>query len=676
MKQKYLLILATATSLIAVSVLANLPNPYGLPDRHLLIDSVEQGETVRYAYNTKIPVVVDKDEIVERRTPNSRTVRLPDGDLKVFIDTAEPKYYQDAAGRWWLVAYGETTKERFDAYLTLVPPWEKVSSWVTTRAYAATEFLVSGTSWSTPGDWNNSDNSIECIGSGGDGVSASASVAGGGGGGGAYAKITNVTLSGSISYVVATAGSQSDTYFNGAASSTASISCAGGKDASAATGGAGGSTADSTGTVEYAGGDGGAGQASSANRGGGAGGGSAGPTGAGKAGGNSIADIGNGGAGGGGSNGGSSTAGTDMIDSTTGRAGGQGTSGSGSGAGGASSASGTAGTVGGGGGGSGQPNDGTDKGGDGGCDTAFDATHGACGGGGSGGSSATQAGDGGAGGTYGGGGGGAGKSTDANAVYGTGGAGGQGIIVITYTPAADTTAPTPDPMTFDTAPNDASATSVSMIATTATDSSAPVEYLFGFFACASNGGTGGTASSWQSSASYTDSGLEPNHCYGYKVEARDSLGNRTASSTQAEAYTAANTPGTPTLGSATVSTLALTNDANSNPSANPTTNFAVQVTVTTPTDATWLNKYVDASGDPSVTAVWLTDSQLDSLVIGGLNSATSYSVQVKARNESQEETSFSSAGSGTTLSGEAQSGVDQLFRINGGVRFNGGVRLP
>lgn len=650
MKNKYLLVLATVTSLIAVGVLANLPNPYGLPDRHLLIDSVEQGETVRYAYNTKIPVELDKDEIVERRTANSRTVRLPDGDLKVLIDTAEPKYYQDIAGRWWLVAYGVTTKERFDAYLTLVPPWEKVSLWVATRAYAATEFLTSGTSWSTPVDWNDSNNSIECIGAGGSGQTASAGVAGAGGGGGAYAKVTNVTLSGSISYVVASGGSQNDTYFNGAASSTASISCAAGKNGSGATAGAGGSTADSTGTVEYAGGAGGIGQAVTTNNAAGAGGGSAGPTGAGQAGGDSIVGIGDGGAGGGGSNGGSSTAGGIQVDSTTGSAGGHGTGGTGGGAGGTGNNSGSAGTDGGGGGGSGRPNDTDDIGGAGGCDTAF-TTHGACGGGGAGGSASTFGGDGGAGGTYGGGGGGGGKSTDANAEYGTAGTGGQGLIVIIYTPAADTTAPTPDPMTFDTAPNDASATSVSMTATTATDPSAPVEYLFGYFACASNGGTGGTASAWQSSASYTDSGLEPNHCYGYKVEARDSVGNRTASSTQAEAYTAANIPGTPTLGSATVSTLALTNDANSNPSANPTTSFAVQVTTTTPTDATWLNKYVDASGNPSATAVWLTDSQLDSLAVAGLSSNTAYSVQVKARNESQEETSFSSAGSGTTLTG-------------------------
>jgi len=37
----------------------------------------------------------------------------------------------------------------------------------------------------------------------------------------------------------------------------------------------------------------------------------------------------------------------------------------------------------------------------------------------------------------------------------------------------------------------------------------------------------------------------------------------------------------------------LTNAENSNPASNPTTNFAVQVVTTTPSDATWLNKWVE-----------------------------------------------------------------------------------
>lgn len=60
-----------------------------------------------------------------------------------------------------------------------------------------------------------------------------------------------------------------------------------------------------------------------------------------------------------------------------------------------------------------------------------------------------------------------------------------------------------------------------MQATTAFDAvSAPVEYYFDFFFSPTNG-KGGNDSGWQISTDYTDTGLEPNHQYGYSVCARD-----------------------------------------------------------------------------------------------------------------------------------------------------------
>jgi trimeric autotransporter adhesin len=245
-----------------------------------------------------------------------------------------------------------------------------------------------------------------------------------------------------------------------------------------------------------------------------------------------------------------------------------------------------------------------------------------------------------------GGGGGANAATTGN----NGGAGGAGRVIITYS-APDLSPPSPDPMTFASAPAPTSATAISMTATTATDDTPPIEYFFNYYSCASNNGGGGSDSAWQSSTSFSDTGLDPNKCYGYTVAARDSLGNTTASSTQSDTYTHANTPGTPTLSSPTDTTLTLTNAENSNPSANPTTSFAVQMTTTTPSDSTWLNKWVDASGNPSNTAVWLTDAQLDGLVISGLTQNTLYGVKVKARNENNVETALSVEGSATTLVG-------------------------
>ena len=52
-------------------------------------------------------------------------------------------------------------------------------------AAATTIILTSGTTWTVPADWNNSANSVECIGAGGNGGTPSAvgtNATGGGGG--------------------------------------------------------------------------------------------------------------------------------------------------------------------------------------------------------------------------------------------------------------------------------------------------------------------------------------------------------------------------------------------------------------------------------------------------------------------------------------------------------------
>ena len=249
----------------------------------------------------------------------------------------------------------------------------------------------------------------------------------------------------------------------------------------------------------------------------------------------------------------------------------------------------------------------------------------------------------------------------------------------------DTTAPTPDPMTFATAPTADSTTQISMTASTATDTaSPPVQYLFGFVACGADGGSGGSDSSWQSGTTFSDSGLQPNQCYGYKVQARDSAGtpNATASSSLATIYTLANTPGTPTLGSPTSYTLTLTNTENGNPVSTPNTSFAVLITVTSGSDPTWDGKYVDVSGGfgvPVGSAVWLADSQLDGLVLGGgatpLQASVTYQATVKARNQNSIETAFSTGGSGTTSAPPPPSNSPNEVIIKGGTRLRGGVRL-
>jgi hypothetical protein len=96
----------------------------------------------------------------------------------------------------------------------------------------------------------------------------------------------------------------------------------------------------------------------------------------------------------------------------------------------------------------------------------------------------------------------------------------------------DPYAPTPDPMSFATAPYATDGTSIEMVATKAKDVSG-VEY---YFTCTSGGGHD---SGWQSSTSYKDTGLELGTQYTYTVKARDeSINyNETAASAGASATT-------------------------------------------------------------------------------------------------------------------------------------------
>jgi len=149
-------------------------------------------------------------------------------------------------------------------------------------------FLTSGSSWAVPSDWNPANNTIEVIGAsgasgGGNGGS------GGGAGAGAYSKVSNIYLSGNVSYSVGTGGTPTatlggdggNTWFNGTSLSSASVSAEGGKGGAGGPSGAsgtGGLAANGIGTTKYSGGNGSAGVSGSYS---GAGGGAAGLNGAG-----------------------------------------------------------------------------------------------------------------------------------------------------------------------------------------------------------------------------------------------------------------------------------------------------------------------------------------------------------------------------------------------------------
>jgi hypothetical protein len=293
----------------------------------------------------------------------------------------------------------------------------------TVKAY----LLTTGTSWTTPADWNNSSNTIHMIGAGGGGATAAVSgnnrAAGGGGGGGGYTVLTNQTLTGAIPYTIGTSSANAaggNTTFN-------TTNTAGGGSVGTATttptssGGAGGTGTFAGGT----GGAGGFGTIASTGYGSGGGGGAGGPNGIGGTGGNGVGGLagtitgGGGGGNGGGSNG---TNGTSSVGGN----GGNNFSGTGGAAGGAGN--GANGTFGGGGAGGGSASIGGQGG------SGIDVANTIGGGGGKGGqggiatAAATNTG------VYGGGGAGGGVQT--GGTFGTGGAGSQGVIFIVYTPSA------------------------------------------------------------------------------------------------------------------------------------------------------------------------------------------------------------------------------------------------
>jgi len=90
-----------------------------------------------------------------------------------------------------------------------------------------------------------------------------------------------------------------------------------------------------------------------------------------------------------------------------------------------------------------------------------------------------------------------------------------------YSSSPDADPPTPDPMTWSSAPSASSSSAVTMTATAATDPSG-VEYYFE----ETSGNPGGTDSGWQAGRIYTDSGLSENTAYCYRVKARDGSANQ------------------------------------------------------------------------------------------------------------------------------------------------------
>jgi len=192
----------------------------------------------------------------------------------------------------------------------------------------------------------------------------------------------------------------------------------------------------------------------------------------------------------------------------------------------------------------------------------------------------------------------------------------------------DTTAPTPNPMTWATAPYELNTTQLSMVATTATDTYTPVEYYHDYYD-SPTGGSGGSDSGWITSTSFTDSGLQANHNYGYRVWARDPAGNSTSPSAISYDYTAIETPSGIAFGTITSSSI----QARSTNTPSGLTRGSSGLIIYNTTQAT-------NSGWKQNNDLWTSS---------GLSPNTSYTFQARARNGDASATPMSPTSSLYTL---------------------------
>ena len=220
----------------------------------------------------------------------------------------------------------------------------------------------------------------------------------------------------------------------------------------------------------------------------------------------------------------------------------------------------------------------------------------------------------------------------------------------------DTDPPTPNPAEWSVVPVASGWDSIDMTASTGSDP-LPISYFFDFDETMTDCGSDGTQfdatdSGWQlEDTTYTDSGLYRNKCFAYRVQMRDSNQNTGTASSFSKIYTWALKPGTPSLSNPTSTTLDFAHNNPGNPNQNPTTLFAVQCTATSPTDSTWQGKWVNASGNPVASEVWLSDATWDAITIGNLTNVpvpVTYDFKSKAKNQDGFETALSLPGQGTT----------------------------
>ncbi|MCX6723959.1 MAG: hypothetical protein NT155_02150 [Candidatus Staskawiczbacteria bacterium] len=139
-----------------------------------------------------------------------------------------------------------------------------------------------------------------------------------------------------------------------------------------------------------------------------------------------------------------------------------------------------------------------------------------------------------------------------------------------------------------------------------------------------SGNHGADSSGWQTSSSYTDSGLSPNTEYIYKVRAKDSIGNTSGYSDTSSKYTLSAVPGLPSLTADTSAQITANWSANGNPTG---TEFYIENMIN------------------STNSGWITGTSWTS---SNLACGTNYSFRVRARNADHTNSDYSATVDKTT----------------------------
>jgi autotransporter-associated beta strand protein len=214
--------------------------------------------------------------------------------------------------------------------------------------------------------------------------------------------------------------------------------------------------------------------------------------------------------------------------------------------------------------------------------------------------------------------------------------------------APDTTAPSPDPMSFAGAPTASGETSITMTAATATDPSG-VEY---FFECST---VGGNNSLWQDRPTYTDTALTAGTEYTYRVRARDKSVTQTATGWS----------GTASATTALPDTTAPTPDPmsfSSPPAALGST--SITMTAATATDPSGVEYFFECTAGGGQNSLWQdAATYIDTELPAGVE----YTYHVRARDKStnQNATDWSAQAVATTSTTPST-----LYTTAGGAPFN------